>query len=62
MWWKNVERDTVFTMGHGGQYIIVNKSKNLVITITSEQHTAFEFNLLPDEVISIYDRINKITN
>jgi len=61
LWWKNIERDAVFTMGHGGQYIIVNKDKNLIIVITSEQHTAFEFNLLPDEVISIYDKINSIT-
>jgi CubicO group peptidase (beta-lactamase class C family) len=58
LWWKDTERDVSFTMGHGGQYIIVNKNKNLIIAITSEQHPAFEFSLLPNDVISIYDRIN----
>ncbi|MCL2133673.1 MAG: serine hydrolase, partial [Bacteroidales bacterium] len=60
LWWKDIERGAVFTMGHGGQYIIVNKDKNLTIVITSEQHPAFEFSLLPNDVISIYDRINNI--
>jgi CubicO group peptidase (beta-lactamase class C family) len=45
LWWKDLERDAVFTMGHGGQYIIVNKNKNLTIVITSERHHAFEFTL-----------------
>ena len=62
MWWKDMKRGTVFTMGHGGQFIIVNKDKNLTIVITSEQHPAFEFGLLPDDAVSIYDRINSITN
>jgi hypothetical protein len=48
-------------MGHGGQFVIVNKAKNLTIVITSEQHPAFEFGLLPDDAGSIYDRINRIT-
>jgi CubicO group peptidase (beta-lactamase class C family) len=61
LWWKDIERNAAFTMGHGGQYIIVNKEKNLTIVITSEQHPAFEFSLLPDEVVLIYDRINSIT-
>ena len=60
LWWKDIEREAVFTMGHGGQYIIANKDKNLTIVITSEQHPAFEFSLLPNDVISIYDRINNI--
>jgi hypothetical protein len=61
LWWKDIKRDVVFTMGHGGQYIIVNKDKNLTIVITSEQHPAFEFSLLPKDVISIYDRINNLS-
>ena len=61
-WWVDAERDVFFTMGHGGQFIIVNKDKNLTIVITSEQHPAFEFGLLPNDVISIYDRISNITN
>ncbi|MDR0206531.1 MAG: beta-lactamase family protein [Bacteroidales bacterium] len=61
LWWKDVSRDADFTMGHGGQFIIVNKDKNLTIVITSEQHPAFEFGLLPDDAVLIYDKINNIT-
>jgi len=61
LWWKDIQRNVVLTMGHGGQYILVNRDKNLVITITSEQHPAFEFSLMPDDLAYIYDRINSIT-
>jgi len=61
LWWKDINRDVDFTMGHGGQFIVVNKAKNLTIVITSEQHPAFEYGLLPDDAVSIYDRINSIT-
>jgi len=61
LWWKDIERGAVFTMGHGGQFIIVNKDINLTIVITSEQHPAFEHGLLPNDAVSIYDRINSIT-
>ena len=45
MWWKETVRDVNFTWGHGGQYIIINKNKNLVVVITSERHTTGKYNL-----------------
>ena len=60
LWWKDIKRNVAFAWGHGGQYILVNKDKNLVVVITSEQHTAGEFNLSADDAFSIYDRINNI--
>ena len=62
LWWKDIKRNVVFAWGHGGQYILINKDKNLVIVITSEQHTAGEFNLSVDDAFSIYNRIDNITN
>ncbi len=62
LWWVNSERDVVYTMGHGGQFIMVNREKNLTIVMTSEQHPAYEFGLLPDAATSIYERINNIAN
>jgi len=61
LWWKDIKRGAFFTMGHGGQFIIVNKNKNLTIVVTSEQHPAFEHGLLPNDAVEIYDRINNIT-
>jgi len=61
LWWKDIARGAFFTMGHGGQFIIVNKDKNLTIVITSEQYPAFEHGLLPNDAVEIYDRINNIT-
>ena len=61
LWWKDVKRNVSFAAGHGGQYILVNKDKNLVIVITSERHTSGDHNLLIYSALSIFDRINKIT-
>ena len=58
MWWKDVARNVNFTWGHGGQYVIINKDKNLVVVITSERHTSGKFNLLVGSALNIYDRIN----
>lgn len=60
-WWKDIKRNVVFAWGHGGQYILVNKDKNLTVVITSEHHTAGEFNLSVYDALSIYDKINNIT-
>jgi len=61
LWWIDTARNVSFMAGHGGQYVFVNKNKNLIVVITSEKHTMGDFNLLPDEALSIYDRINSIT-
>jgi CubicO group peptidase (beta-lactamase class C family) len=44
--------------GHGGQYIIINKDKNLVVVLTSERHTTGDAFLSIYTALSIYDRIN----
>jgi len=61
LWWKEINRNVIFTWGHGGQFVIINKDKNLIIAITSEKHTMGDYNLSVYEALSIYDRINNIT-
>ncbi|MCL2128991.1 MAG: beta-lactamase family protein [Treponema sp.] len=61
LWWKDIKRNVDFAWGHGGQYILINKDKNLIVVITSEKHLESEHNLLSDKALSIYDMINRIT-
>ncbi|MDR0232672.1 MAG: beta-lactamase family protein [Dysgonamonadaceae bacterium] len=60
LWWINTARNVMFMAGHGGQFVLINKDKNLIVVITSERHPAGDFSLLPHEALSIYDRINSI--
>ena len=62
MWWKDITRDINFAMGHGGQCIIIDKNKNLMIVITSEPHPSGRHGLSVDSVRLIYDMISRITN
>ena len=62
MWWKDIKRNVSFAMGHGGQCVLINKDKNLMIVITSERHTGGRHNLSVEDACSIFDRINNITN
>jgi CubicO group peptidase (beta-lactamase class C family) len=43
LWWKDVERGMNFMSGHGGQYVCIIPSRNLVIVMTSEANTQGEF-------------------
>jgi CubicO group peptidase (beta-lactamase class C family) len=61
LWWKDIKRNVNFTWGHGGQFVLINKDKNLIVVITSEKHTEGEHNLSAHQALSIYDRINSIT-
>jgi CubicO group peptidase (beta-lactamase class C family) len=60
-WWKDIKRYVIFTWGHGGQFVFINKDKNLIVVITSEKHPEGEYSLSVYEALSIYDRINCIT-
>jgi CubicO group peptidase (beta-lactamase class C family) len=61
LWWKEINRNVSFSMGHGGQCILLNKDKNLMIVITSERHTGGRHNLSVEDACSIFDMINRIT-
>jgi len=60
-WWKDTRRDISIMRGHGGQYVFINKPKNLIVVITSEPNTQDDFQLTLNQGLAIYDRINGIT-
>jgi CubicO group peptidase (beta-lactamase class C family) len=62
MWWKDAPRNVSFMAGHGGQFVLVNKDKNLVIVITSERHTGGDQGLAFSMALSIFDKINNIAH
>jgi CubicO group peptidase (beta-lactamase class C family) len=57
-WWRDSDRDIEFMRGHGGQYVFINKNKNLIVVITSEPNTQGRFQLSLNQGLSIYDSIN----
>ena len=59
-WWIDNVRGVVYMSGSGGQVLFINKSKRLMIVINSEQNT--QGNHQMGEGLTIYDRINSITN
>jgi CubicO group peptidase (beta-lactamase class C family) len=59
-WWRDSNRGTEFMRGHGGQYVFINKTKNLMVAITSEPNTQGRFQLSLNQGFSIYDNINSI--
>ncbi len=61
-WWKDTGRDISLMRGHGGQFVFINKAKNLIVVITSEPNTQDDFQLSLNQGLSIYDRINSITH
>ena len=61
LWWKDVARNVSFSWGHGGQYMFINREKDLIVVITSEPRTNGQFVLSVYQGLAIYDRINRIT-
>jgi len=59
-WWKDTGRNILVMRGHGGQFVFINKLKNLIVVITSEPNTQDDFELSLNQGLSIYDRINNI--
>ena len=58
LWWRDTVHDVPFMWGHGGQFMFINKAKNLIVVITSENDVDDDLNVY--EALSIYDRINSI--
>ena len=61
LWWKDTVRSVMYTWGQGGQFVFINKDKNLIVVITSEHDTDGNLAVSVYDALSIYDRINKIT-
>ena len=62
LWWKDTFRNVMFTWGHGGQFVFINKDKNLIVVMTTENDTDGDLQVSVYEALSIYDRINSTAN
>jgi len=61
-WWLNKSKGFVFMWGHGGQYAITYPEKGLVIVITALEQLSGDFTFPLNDIISIADRIQNISN
>ena len=62
LWWVDESRGIVFMGGHGGQFVIVKPSKNLVIVTTADKTDDWEkFGFSINKAFDIIDRIDNIT-
>jgi CubicO group peptidase (beta-lactamase class C family) len=62
LWWKDTKRNINCMWGRGGQLVLINRDKNLIVVITSETNTGGDFDLSLYDALPIYDRINSITS
>jgi CubicO group peptidase (beta-lactamase class C family) len=61
LWWKDNSREMTFMSGHGGQYVCIIPSKNLIVVMTAEVNTQGEFQF-SEGAFDWVDRIVQITN
>jgi len=61
LWWRDKNRGMTFMWGHGGQYVCIIPSKNLIVVMTAEVNTQddFQFN---KGVFNWVDRIVQIAD
>jgi CubicO group peptidase (beta-lactamase class C family) len=60
-WWKDITRNVEIMWGHGGQYVFINRNKNLIVAMTCEPDTTGKFVVSVHEGLSVYDRIDAAT-
>jgi CubicO group peptidase (beta-lactamase class C family) len=58
LWWKDTKCNLSCMWGRGGQLVMINKEKKLIVVITSETNTSGDFDLSLYDALPIYDRIN----
>ena len=61
LWWKDESRRMTFMSGHGGQYVCIIPSKNLIVVMTSEVNTQGD-SQFGKEAFDWVDRIAKIAD
>jgi CubicO group peptidase (beta-lactamase class C family) len=61
-WWIDEGRGIVFMNGHGGQFVFIKPSKNLVVVTTAEPNTQGLHQLTLSKALDLFDRIDNIVN
>lgn len=57
LWWRDPVREIDFMAGHGGQYVFIVPSKDLIVVMTSEVNTQGEFQFNRDEALEVVDKV-----
>jgi CubicO group peptidase (beta-lactamase class C family) len=61
LWWKDNSREMTYMSGHGGQYVCIIPSKNLIVVMTAEVNTQGDFQF-GKEAFAWVDRIAHISS
>lgn len=56
-WWLDLERGLVMMCGHGGQYVLINRSRSLLVVFTAEPYTQGGHSFPLDSALDIYDKV-----
>lgn len=56
-WWIDPERNLVYMHGQGGQYVLVNVVKRLVVVLTAEPNTQGKFQFPLQDAFGLHDKI-----
>jgi len=59
-WWIDEKHGIVSMNGHGGQFVLIKPSKNLVIVTTAEPNTQGDHQFLYPKALEIFERIDNI--
>ena len=59
-WWIDERHDLVFMNGHGGQFVLIKPSKNLMVVMTAEPNTQGKHQFLYSTALEILERIDNI--
>ena len=59
-WWIDKSRDIISMNGHGGQFVFIKPSKNLVVVTTAEPNTQGKYQFLLPKALEIFDQIDNI--
>ena len=60
-WWIDESRDIISMNGHGGQFVFIKPSKNLVVVTTAEPNTQGKHQFQLPKALEIFDKIDNIT-
>ena len=59
-WWIDENRGIVFMNGHGGQFVFIKPSKNLVVVTTAEPNTQDKYQFSYSKALEIFEKIDYI--
>ncbi len=56
-WWIDTGRNIAYMHGQGGQYVLIDKINDIVVSVTSEPNTQGIHQFSPTQMFALYDKI-----